>query len=161
MFFYTNKKIKRSFSLLLALLCVTTVFAASKKAKNFNLPKKELVVTCADGKKVSIVAEIAKSEEARNYGFMERKNIPDGTGMLFVFENDMILRFWMKNTPTALSIAYIDRNGKINEIFDMKPYSLESIEGTSYARYALEVPQGYFERAGIKAGDSIDLSVIK
>ena len=158
MFFPKNKKI---ITLFLLSLCITTVFAAPKKTKNFNLPKKELIVTCSDGKKVSIIAEIAKSEEARTYGFMERKNIPDGTGMLFVFESDMILSFWMKNTPTALSIAYIDRKGKINEIFDMKPYSLESIKGTSYARYALEVPQGYFERAGIKAGDSIDLSVIK
>ena len=148
--------IKKIFFLSLFALCVLS-FAETKK---FNLPKKELGVKCADGSVVTIVAEIARSESARNYGFMERKKIPDGTGMLFVFEKDQILRFWMKNTPTALSIAYIDRNGKINEIFDMKPYSLESVNATMYARYALEVPQGYFSRAGIKAGDTIDLSPI-
>lgn len=143
---------------------VLMIFCASlsfSKAKKFDLPKKELVVTCKNGEKITITAEIARSAEARNYGFMERENIPDGTGMLFVFENDQILRFWMKNTPSPLSIAYIDKSGRINEIFDMKPYSLESVEGTRYARYALEVPQGYFSRAGIKAGDVIDLSFLK
>ena len=150
---------KKIFLTSMLLVCTASLFAAGKStAKKYNLPKKELVVTCADKKKVTIVAEIARSEEARNYGFMNRKEIPDGTGMLFVFESDLILRFWMKNTPHPLSIAYIDRNGRINEIFDMKPYSLESVEATSYARYALEVPQGYFSRAGIKAGDTIDLS---
>lgn len=149
---------KKVFCASFFILCAFFVSAASKK---FNLPKKDLVVVCNDGKKITISAEIARSESARNFGFMERKNIPDGTGMLFVFENDQILHFWMKNTPTALSIAYIDRNGKINEIFDMKPYSLESVDGTSYARYALEVPQGYFSRVGIKAGDVVDLSPIR
>lgn len=140
------------------IFCAAFSFAAGKK---FNLPKKDLAITRSDGSTVTVLAEIARTEAARNFGFMERKNIPDGTGMLFVFENDQILHFWMKNTPSPLSIAYIDKNGRINEIFDMKPYSLESVDGTSFARYALEVPQGYFERAGIKAGDRIDLSPIK
>ena len=86
---------------------------------------------------------------------MERKTIPDGTGMLFVFESDRILSFWMKNTPTPLSIAYIDSSGKIRDIFDMKPFSLSETVSTVSVRYALEVPQGWFEKVGIKVGDTI------
>ena len=88
---------------------------------------------------------------------MERKRIPDGTGMIFVFEQDQFLSFWMKNTPHPLSIAYIDSTGKIRDIFDMKPFSLASIISTSSVRYALEVPQGWFDKNGIKKGDYVNL----
>ncbi len=103
-------------------------------------------------------AEIADTYETRQHGFMERKSIPDGTGMIFVFDRDQILSFWMKNTPTPLSIAYIDYTGKIRNIFDMTPFSLSSVVSTVSVRYALEVPQGWFERAGVKIGDVVSLS---
>ena len=107
---------------------------------------------------MSVTAEMAVTPEEREYGFMERKKIPDGTGMIFIFEKDEVLRFWMKNTPTALSIAYIDRNGIIKEIFDMQPFSLEGIESSSSVRYALEVPKGWYAKNGIKPGDKIRLN---
>ncbi len=88
---------------------------------------------------------------------MEREHIPQGTGMLFVFDRDQILSFWMKNTPSPLSIAYIDSKGIIRDIFDMKPFSLTSIVSTKSVRYALEVPQGWFSEQGIVVGDSIQL----
>ena len=88
---------------------------------------------------------------------MFRKHIPEGTGMLFVFENDQILRFWMKNTPTPLSIAFITKEGKIRDIFDMTPYSLSNTVSTGYVRYALEVPQGWFSKVGIEKGDYLEL----
>ena len=57
---------------------------------------------------------------------MNRKNIPDGTGMLFVFEYDQILSFWMKNTPTPFSIAFITKDGKIKDIFYFYSVDLDS-----------------------------------
>ena len=89
--------------------------------------------------------------------YMKRKNIPEGTGMLFVFEADQILSFWMKDTPHPLSIAYIDSKGRIRDIFDMTPYSLSSIVSTSSVRYALEVPQEWFKKNNIQVGDTINL----
>ena len=47
---------------------------------------------------VKVVSEVADSQEEREYGFMNRKKIPDGTGMIFVFEKDQPLSFWMKNS---------------------------------------------------------------
>ena len=151
-----RNKIKKS---LTAIILATSIFMAYSKTK-FNLEHKNLSINCANGNVVIVDAEIAKTEASRNFGFMERKNIPDGTGMLFVFEEDSVRSFWMHNTPTALSIAYIDRNGKIRDIFDMVPYSEESVMSTVSVRYALEVPQGFFERAGVKVGDILDLSVL-
>lgn len=121
------------------------------------LEKRNLMIQKADGTEISVLAEIAVKPEDRNRGFMERKNIPQGTGMLFVFENDQILNFWMKNTPTPLSIAYISKDGKINDILDMQPFSLADVTSSGYVRYALEVPQGWFKENGISAGDSIKI----
>ena len=123
--------------------------------KSESLPIKKLEIQTASGEIVSVKAEIADSQESRQRGFMFRKNIPDGTGMLFVFENDQILQFWMKNTPHPLSIAYISSDGSIRDIFDMTPYSLSNVTSTGYVRYALEVPQGWFKKSGVAVGDRV------
>ncbi len=119
------------------------------------LPVKTLEIKLQNGTSVTVEAEIADTEETRNHGFMERETIPDGTGMLFVFQKDQRLSFWMKNTPHPLSIAFIDSHGKIRDIFDMKPYSVASTISSVSCRYALEVPQGWFEKAGVTVGDTI------
>lgn len=141
-------------------LCIFTffsIFLTLIACKNNGLEKRNLTITKSDGTTITISAEIAKTNEDRARGYMERKKIPEGTGMLFVFERDQVLSFWMKNTPTPLSIAYIDSKGKIRDIFHMKPYCLDSIISTVSVRYALEVPQGWFEKNGIKKGDYLNL----
>lgn len=80
--------------------------------------------------------------------------------MLFVYDDDQPLRFWMKNTPTPLSIAFIDRKGQIKDIFDMKPYNLNGVSSDGFVRYALEVPQGWFSRAGVSCGDFLELDFL-
>lgn len=129
-------------------------FVACAKSK---LPVKEYTIQKADGSIVTVKAEIAEKEEERNYGFMNRKKIPDGTGMIFVFQKDQKLSFWMKNTPHPLSIAYIDSKGEIKNIYDMTPFSLSPIVSTVSVRYALEVPQGWYEKVGVKEGDKVIL----
>ena len=142
---------KRFFSLITILLLLTTLLSC----KSQKLPVKDVKIIRQDGSEFIVKAEIAVKTEDRNHGFMERKNIPDGTGMLFVFERDQLLSFWMKNTPHPLSIAYIDSKGKIRNIFDMNPYSTDSIKSTVSVRYALEVPQGWYKKNGITEGDTV------
>lgn len=150
------KDLKRKAAALLATALICLASASCQKG-NPKLKTKTLSITTASGKAVTLVAEIADTPQTREKGYMFRKNIPDGTGMLFVFESDRVLNFWMKNTPTPLSIAYIDYKGVIKDIFDMKPFDLKDITATGYVRYALEVPQGWFGRVGIKAGDKLSL----
>ena len=138
--------------ILAAILFMIFPYASCKTKK---LPVIDITITCADGTTRLVKAEVAEKEEDRNHGFMERKTIPDGTGMLFIFDRDQILSFWMKNTPHPLSIAYIDSKGKIRDIYDMTPYSLSSIISTVSVRYALEVPQGWFEKENINVGDTV------
>ena len=120
--------------------------------------KTTLQIICRNGKTKTVKAELAITPQEQQTGFMFRKDIPDGTGMLFVFEKEQLLAFWMKNTPTPLSIAYIDSNGIIRDIFDMQPFSLETIASTTKARYALEVPQGWFAKEGIEVGDRLKIT---
>ena len=147
--------IKNKKSIILIALFITLSSLLSCKTKK--LPVKDIKIIRQDGTEFIVSAEIAEKAEDRNHGFMERKNIPDGTGMLFIFEKDQILSFWMKNTPHPLSIAYIDSKGKIRNIYDMTPYSLSSIVSTVSVRYALEVPQGWYKKNGINEGDAVIL----
>lgn len=144
---------KKTISIIIISLLFSLCFA--KK-----LPVKTITIITQKNKEITVKAEMAIKQEDRNNGFMHRKKIPDGTGMMFVFEKDQILNFWMKNTPHPLSIAYIDSKGRIRDIFDMTPYSLSNITSTVSTRYALEVPQGWFDKNNIKEGDKIQLDFI-
>ena len=101
--------------------------------------------------------EIAETEEQRRVGLMHRKSLDKNSGMLFVFESDRILSFWMKNTYIPLSIAYISSDGTIREIRDMTPLSHDPVISKNHVRYALEVNQGYFEEKNITVGDKVIL----
>ncbi len=140
-------------SILLFFVILQATLVSCKDASR--LPTMELVIQRGDESEVKVLAEIADTQETRNRGFMEREQIPDGTGMIFIFERDQILSFWMKNTPHPLSIAYIDSTGKIRDIYHMTPFSMANWTSTVSVRYALEVPQGWFEKEGIVVGDKV------
>jgi uncharacterized membrane protein (UPF0127 family) len=61
----------------------------------------------------------------------------------------------MKNTIIPLSIAFIASDGRIIDIKDMRPNDLNAVKSSRSVRYALEVPQGWFGRAGVKPGDIV------
>lgn len=151
-----NGKYLRKMTVAVLFFAVLEVFVSCQaNGAKYKLPKENLVIQKSDLTYVTVSAELAKTKEERNYGFMNRKNIPDGTGMLFIFEKDQVLNFWMKNTPHPLSIAYISADGVIVDLFDMTPFSEADITSTKSVRYALEVPQGWFEANGVKPGDIV------
>lgn len=109
-----------------------------------------------DGRAVALTVEIADTERLRMTGLMHRKELPRGRGMLFVFDREQRMNFWMKNTLIPLSIAYIDRDGVIREIYDMKPLDISvTYPSAAPALYALEVNRGWFGSNNISAGCKI------
>jgi uncharacterized membrane protein (UPF0127 family) len=138
--------------LFFALLCCQVLTGCETSLKT-----REFLITRAGLEPVTIQAELALTATQRSQGLMNRRSLADGRGMLFVFERDQILSFWMKNTLIPLSVAFIAADGRILEIRDMKPLDLTSISSSRSARYALEVPQGWFGRAGVRAGDVIGI----
>lgn len=103
----------------------------------------------------ALEVEVARSPDEQAKGLMHRKSLSGNKGMLFTYERDRKLSFWMKNTSIPLSIAFISADGTIKEIYDMKPFSLKQVSSRHSVRYALEVNQGYFEELGISVGDRV------
>jgi uncharacterized membrane protein (UPF0127 family) len=121
------------------------------------LETKNIIIENQAGQKITVCAELARTMDQQARGLMFRKTLQDGDGMLFVYTHDEMLSFWMKNTIIPLSIAFINHEGRIIDIFDMRPQSTISVKSTRSARYALETPQGFFERSGIAVGDIVQL----
>ena len=102
-----------------------------------------------------LTVEVARTEAQRGRGLMGRKGIGPREGMLFVFDKDDHLTFWMKNTPSALSIAFLSAEGKVLQIADMAPFSEKIIRSRLAARYALEMRQGAFAEMHIVEGMTV------
>ncbi|MFZ3109259.1 MAG: DUF192 domain-containing protein [Rectinemataceae bacterium] len=131
--------------------------AQSAKKDDPNKPNPTLKTVTLTAGGVKVVAEVAATELERNRGLMFRKKLEDGKGMLFVFEADQRVAFWMKNTSLPLSLAYIGSDGLILQILDLQPFSEQARPSERSVRYALEVPQGWFSRVGLKVGDRFEI----
>jgi len=99
-----------------------------------------------------IEAELADTSVARQTGLMYRSFLPTNSGMLFVIEEKGIHCFFMRNTKVALSIAFIDDDGKIVNISDMEPETQNNHCPRSSVRYALEMNQKWFAQRAIGPG---------
>jgi hypothetical protein len=105
-----------------------------------------------------IWVEVAKTPEETSNGLMGRKHLGKDEGMLFIFEVEGYHGFWMKNTLIPLSIAFIDKEGRIVKITDMKPLSLQTHAPPRPVLYALEMNKGWFSTNGIKVGHILRFS---
>lgn len=94
--------------------------------------------------------EIADSPQERAIGLMNRENLARFSGMLFVFEDDHIAQFWMKNTLIPLDIMYFDRDGQLINIWEQaQPGELVGEPSARLARYVLEINGGLSATLGI------------
>jgi uncharacterized membrane protein (UPF0127 family) len=101
--------------------------------------------------------QIASTPEEQEKGLMFYPSLPDNDGMIFLLPEVGPATFWMKNTLIPLSVAYIDRNGVILEIHDMKPLDTSITRSDSdQVAYALEANLHWFALNGVKPGDRID-----
>ena len=108
--------------------------------------------------KENLTVELADDEIRRERGLMFRKDLKDGNGMLFIFNDSATRSFWMKNTLISLDIGYFDQTKVLIDIQTMAPASPIEERPTIYtskrpAKYALEVPAGWFAKhhVGLKS----------
>jgi len=99
-----------------------------------------------------LMAEIARTPDQQSVGLMNRFSLKPDHGMLFVYERNEPLSFWMRNTYIPLSIAFIAPDGRIVNIEDMKPQTDETHWSRGPAMYALEMKKGWFAERGIGPG---------
>lgn len=122
------------------------------------LPKARVILTDAFGGKHPVDSEVAATPNARTRGLMWRTALAEGTGMLFIFPHQYGLTFWMKNTLIPLDMIFFDESLAIVGIVERaEPKSLESRGPGRPAKYVLEVPGGWSEKIGLKAGLKVEL----
>ncbi len=146
---------------LLGMLMFTSLFATlggvhsqtSAPTQGRAQPKLQTIEILAGIHKIR--AEVAADATSRSSGLMFREKLGGNDGMLFVFERPSAQCFWMRNTRIPLSIAFIDEQGKVVNIADMKPFDEASHCSEKPVRFALEMDQGWFAKRAIKAGSAL------
>lgn len=119
-------------------------------------PAAELIA--GNGNVVRLNLEIANTTEERAHGLMNRSSLAADAGMLFVFDDDRIRYFWMKDTLISLDMLFIDDNLTIIDIHEnATPLSETMIASSGPCRYVLEVNGGLCETYGVGVGDRVKL----
>ncbi len=157
---------KRRLFAALAAIAMIAAFLSSCSAQSGNgqetdKPNGQLKTVTLEAGDVQLTAEVAGRNWRGTRGLMFRKSLADGKGMLFVFDSDQKVAFWMKNTSLPLSVAYIGSDGTIYQILDLVPFSEEPRSADRSVRYAIEVPQGWFAKVGLKPGDRFEIPALK
>ena len=116
-----------------------------------------ITIAGANGERTEVQVEIADDTAEQRRGLMERTELAENAGMLFVFDREEPRSFWMRNTLIPLSIAYIASDGRIVDIQDMQPLDETSHPSAEPAQYALEVNQGFFAGRGIVVGNVVEI----
>jgi uncharacterized membrane protein (UPF0127 family) len=107
--------------------------------------------------------EVAKNAVAQQRGLMYRQSLGKDSGMLFIFDEQQPLTFWMKNTLIPLDILFISSDLVIVDIMTMQPCTFDPCPvytSKRPARYALEVNAGYVHAHAIKIGDTVSSNVL-
>lgn len=115
-----------------------------------------LVVEDADGdRSEEVMVEIAATEEERQRGLMHREHLPEDQGMLFLYEEPSATGFWMKDTLIPLDIAYLGRDGRIQEVRHGEPLNEAVLSPEQPYWMVLEVNAEWLEERGFGPGDRV------
>jgi uncharacterized membrane protein (UPF0127 family) len=124
------------------------------------LPTGTLAIDGPDGR-ATFEVRIAETTSARQRGLMGVEELPEGEGMVFLFDDATDGAFWMKDTLVPLSIAFWDGDDRIVAVLDMEPCRSDPCPlyspGADYVG-ALEVNLGALAEAGVAVGDEVTLS---
>lgn len=115
----------------------------------------------SDGSVISeIHAAVADDDRSRSEGLMDMHELPEDSGMLFIFDDEAPRSFWMASTPLSLDIFYVNEDMEIVRVHqNTPPYSHESIESELPAKYVIEVNAGYALRHDITEGKLIRIGL--
>jgi uncharacterized membrane protein (UPF0127 family) len=139
---------RRGAPLLLAALSLTSAPACAAQGG----PR---AVLESGGKTHVVQVELADTPEKRERGLMFRKELDDGKGMLFLFDEEGEHSFWMKDTLIPLDLIFVDSSGRVTGIVARaRPLTLEPRSGGP-SRMVLEVPGGWAAAHGVQVGDRL------
>lgn len=159
---------------LVVLASVIPYFTSKKESQEFvrEIQSQEQVIPfthegnltffAPDGnKRAAFEIEFAQGEYETALGLMYRKQMPENQAMLFLFPQEEMRSFWMKNTYIALDIIYLNAEKKVVSIAkNARPMSEDSRPSEAPAMYVLEVNAGVSDKYGIQAGDTMTFEKI-
>lgn len=129
---------------------------------NADLPLEKLVINAGGKNYQEFEVEIASTDAQRRVGLMNRNSLPEKRGMLFVFENQGYLNFWMKNTLIALDMIFIDENNNIVHIVNgaspclsVRDSDCPKYNSEKPAKFVLEINAGMAKKLSIGVGDKV------
>lgn len=115
---------------------------------------------------VQFDVEVARTAAQRTRGLMFRKSMPVDRGMIFVFNDDAVRNFWMKNTLIPLDMIFVDKDGQVVSVSanvqpcrEKVPSSCPDYSSTKPARYVLEINAGLAQFHHIQPGSHMDISI--
>ncbi|RFC64833.1 MULTISPECIES: DUF192 domain-containing protein [Mesorhizobium] len=146
----------RSYSSALVFSLLLLPFAAAWAQEAMVLPVDPAPLVIETGAtEAKFAIEVADEGAERSRGLMFRKEMAADHGMLFVFQQQQPLAFWMKNTILPLDLVFIDERGKVRAVLPGTPFSEAPISPSEPVKYVLELNQGTAKRLGIDPGDQV------
>lgn len=148
-------RLPRPLQALLA-LCALSGLGAGEVARADEVCDPARVEIRGPGGRASIRVEVADDVGERAQGLMFVEKMPQMSGMLFVYEVQQPVAFWMKNTLIPLDMIFFDETGKvINVHANARPHDLTPIPSAGPARFVLELNGGMAKRLKIDVGSEM------
>jgi uncharacterized membrane protein (UPF0127 family) len=110
-----------------------------------------------------LTLEVARTSAQREHGLMDRTTVPPHTGMIFVFDADEQVEFWMKDTLAPLDMIFIAADGTVRQVYSNVAVVSPTLSDAQipreggYAKYVIELAAGEAAQDGIAAGTKLDL----
>jgi uncharacterized membrane protein (UPF0127 family) len=123
----------------------------------------EVSFRVSDDTSFTVTCEIADTDSERAKGLMDRDNLPEDEGMIFIYETPQNVSFWMKNTLIPLDIIFIHENGTVLEVAkahvqpDVPDSELVRYKSPSPVKWVVEINQGLSAQHGISAGTPVTI----
>ena len=149
--------------IVVTLLLISTMFESATAAKNKIIFNKGNVELSYKKIRKTIKVELAEKQEQHAHGLMFRKKLKTNEGMLFIFSDEQLCAFWMKNTLIDLDIGYFSKKNILIDIQQMAAEnSVMQLSVLSYpnkhpAMYALEMAKGWFKKNSFPEGTTLKI----
>ena len=144
----------------IVILVLIPIILTNRDKTNNQLRDLEIKEVCFEENCFQV--EIADTDEKRERGLMFREELCSDCGMLFVYDEEIKSKFWMKNTLIPLDIIWLDSDLKVIHVANAVPCVTEECElygpSSEKSQYVLEVNLGVSERIGL--GDGSDLELV-
>ncbi len=109
-----------------------------------------LTIESDDGVQHTLDIYVATDFDQQRRGLMFVRNMPESTGMLFVYQDSEVHSMWMKNTYIPLDIVFARGDGTVSSVIhDTQPLSRTSQGSTEPVNYVLELNAGTARRLNI------------